>query len=241
MARPIIAFVSLILVAGAIVMQFFVILSGGVQSSPENKIYFLEADTGGIPNARNPSRWTYWAICSKDSFNGANSDCGSPVAALPFDPKHKTNFGTTFNLPEPLQNGKRFYYLSRFAWVFYLLALIFAATAFFAGALALCTRIGAYLSGFLTFIALGWQTLAAALMTAWTIQGRKAFKDNGQGATLGRNAYGFSWAPVALLFLATLTFCLAGGSRRERTTTPAARRGFFRRHRSVRSRKEEYA
>jgi len=221
-------------------MQFFVILSGGIQSSPENKIYFLQADTNGIPSARNPSRWTYWAICGVDDETGNNNDCGSRVADLPFDPKR--NFGTTFNLPESMQHGNSYYYLSRFAWVFFLLALLFAVFAFFLGALALCTRIGAYLSSLMTFIALGWQTLAAALMTAWSVRGRNAFQKNGQGAVLGKYAYGFSWAPVALLFLSTLLFCIAGSSRHERTTTPAARRGFFRRNRtSVRSRKEEYA
>jgi len=240
MARPFIALISLILVAGAIVLQFFIILSGGIDSTPENRIFFLQADTNGIPNARNPSRWTYWAICGVDSDTGFNSDCGAPVAALPFDPKHRTNFGNTFNLPPEFQTGMKFYYMSRFAWVFYLIALLFSVTAFATGALALCTRIGAYLSAVTTFFALGWQTLAAALMTAWTVEGRNAFQRNGQGATLGQYAYGFTWGAVAVLFLATITFCLAGSGRRE-TTTPAARRGYFRRHRSVRSRKEEYA
>jgi len=245
MARPLVALISLFFLAGSIVLQFFVILSGGINSSPENLIWFLQVDTRGIPNARNPSRWTFWSICGVNFFNGLNQNCGSPVAALPFSPPHRTNFDTTFGVPHVFLTTRKFYYLSRFAWVFFLLALLFSVFAFLTGALALCTRIGAYLSGFNTFIALFWQTVAAALMTTWTVQGRNAFRRAGHRATLGQYAYGFVWATVCTLFISTVTFCLAGSSsssrRRRETTTPAARRGYFRRSRSVRSRKEEYA
>jgi hypothetical protein len=89
---------ALLLLAGGIVMQFFTILSGGVRSPPLNKFYFLEAATNGIPNARNPSRWSFFAICGSDPATGLNADCGASVPALPFDPPR--NFGTTENVPE---------------------------------------------------------------------------------------------------------------------------------------------
>lgn len=162
-ADPVISLVSLLLVAAGIVLQFFVILSGGINSTPENRVYFLEATTNGIPNARNPSRWTYWAICAV--ADGLNADCGRPVPALPFSPTHRTNFATAQGVPDAFVGTRKFYYLSRFAWVFYLLALLFAVTALATGALALCTRFGAYLSSLNAFIALFWQTLAASLMT----------------------------------------------------------------------------
>jgi len=54
-ARPLLAFGSLILVAGGLLFQFLTILTGGVNKAPLTKFYFLEATTGGIPNARNPS------------------------------------------------------------------------------------------------------------------------------------------------------------------------------------------
>lgn len=161
---PLISLVSLLLVAGGIVLQFFVILSGGNNSTPLNHVYFLEATTNGIPNARNPSRWTYWAICAVSS-DGLNTDCGQPVPALPFSPTHRTNFATSQGVPDAFVDSHKYYYLSRFAWVFYLLALLFAVTALATGLLALCTRFGAYLSSVNAFIALFWQTLAATLMT----------------------------------------------------------------------------
>ncbi|KAH8623951.1 hypothetical protein IG631_21656 [Alternaria alternata] len=160
---PILAFSSLILVAGGLLFQFLNILTGGVNKSPLNKFYFLEASTEGIPNARNPSRWTFFAICGSDPSSGNNANCGSPVPALPFDPPR--NFGTQQNIPEQFIGTHQYYYLSRFMFAFYLIALFFAAIALISGLLALCSRLGGYLSSLMTFVALFFQTLAAALMT----------------------------------------------------------------------------
>ena len=86
------------ILAGGILLQFLVILSGGVNGNPENQIYFLEASTiRNIPNARNPSRWTFFAVCGVD-LNGRNANCGAPVPALPFDPPR--NFNTQTNVPQ---------------------------------------------------------------------------------------------------------------------------------------------
>jgi hypothetical protein len=93
---PILGFVALFLLAGGLLLHWFLVLSGGLNSSPENQFYFLQASTNGIPNARNPSRWTFWAICGVDG-NGHNVNCGSPVPALPFDPPR--NFLTQQNVP----------------------------------------------------------------------------------------------------------------------------------------------
>jgi SUR7/PalI family len=71
---------SLILIAGAIVLQFFVVLSGVTNTSPLNKTYFLQADTSTIAGSgRAVSQWTYFYVCG-----AGNQDCGSPVPALPF-------------------------------------------------------------------------------------------------------------------------------------------------------------
>lgn len=154
---------SLLFLAVAIVFEFFIVLSGGVNSSPETLIYFLQADTAGM-NAPNPARWTYWAICAVDG--NKNTNCGKATPAFPFDPENKHNFGSTAGVPPQfLDNQNHYYYLSRFAWVFFLLALLFSVFAFLLGGLALCTRVGAYLSSFNTAVALFWQALAASLMT----------------------------------------------------------------------------
>jgi hypothetical protein len=164
MSGPILGLISLLLLAGGIVFQFFIILSGAVSGNPENQIYFLQSTTNGIsPQPRNPSRWTFFAICGVE--NGRNANCGSIVPALPFDPPSRSNFGTTNGVPDAFIGNNRYYYLSRFMFAFYLVALFFAVCALLTGLLALCTRLGAYLSGLNALLAFFFQALAAALMT----------------------------------------------------------------------------
>jgi hypothetical protein len=72
-------FASLILIAGSIVLLFFVVLSGVSNSTPLNKTYFLQADTSSIAGARDTSQWTYFFVCG-----AGNRNCGDAVPALPF-------------------------------------------------------------------------------------------------------------------------------------------------------------
>jgi len=72
--------VSLILIAGAIVLMFFVVLSGLKDTTPLNKTWFLQADTSSIAGSgRAVSQWTYFYVCG-----AGNQECGRPVPALPF-------------------------------------------------------------------------------------------------------------------------------------------------------------
>lgn len=156
------AFLSLaavILLAGGIVMQFFVILSG-LGTSPENKVYFLQSTTdnfggsfhgGDVPN---PARWTYLAICGESG--GDNANCGPKGAAIPFDPSRNFNIDSSIG---------GYYYLSRVSWAFYLIALFFSVVAFLISIAAIVARLGAYLTGFFAFLAMIFQAIAAALMT----------------------------------------------------------------------------
>lgn len=54
--------VALILLAGSLVMLWFVILSGVTQTSPLRQTYFLRADTSNIQGARPISQWTCTCI-----------------------------------------------------------------------------------------------------------------------------------------------------------------------------------
>lgn len=234
-ARPILGFISLLLLAGGIVFQFLVILSGAVSGNPENQVYFLQASTNGIPLARNPSRWTFFAVCGVD--NGRNANCGSSVPALPFDPTNRNNFHTIVGVPDAFIGTSHYFYLSRFMWAFYLIALFFAVCALFTGLLALCTRLGAYLSGLNTALAFFFQAVAACLMTAWTVQARDAWKKAGHDSSLGVKAYAFTWSAVACYLITTVTFCLSGRSSRDKTyNTSRSSGGLFGRTRSTKSR-----
>lgn len=208
-ARPILAIVSLILLAGGTLLQLLIVLSGGINSSPVNQIYFLQSTTDGIEDARNPTRWTYFALCGVND-NGNNANCGSPVPALPFDPPHRNNFGTTQGVPDDFVDTSYYYYMSRFPWVFLLISLLFAAIGLTTGLLAMCTKIGAYLSGMVVIVALFFQTLAAALYTVWIVKGRNAFNRDGQDAKIGPMALAFLWTSMCCFFLSTILFCIGG-------------------------------
>ena len=167
-AGPILSAVSIVLLAGGILLNFFVILSGVTNGGFENKIYFLQADTSGVPgNIPNPARWTFFALCGTDS-SGHNSNCGTVQAALPFNPTGMKNFGTEKGLPNQFTTGdlgKTGYYLSRVMFAFYLIALFFAVCALVTSLAALFARLGAFLAGLTTAAAMGAQAVAAALMT----------------------------------------------------------------------------
>lgn len=235
--------VSLILIAGSIVLMFFVVLSGVTNSTPLNKTYFLQANTSGITGARPVSQWTYFYVCG-----AGNQNCGKPVPDLPFG--YAWNSGAT-GVPDGLDGSyghnttaKYYYYMWRFGWVFYLIALVFDVFAFFTSLLAPISRLASGLSGFILSIGLFFFTLAASLMTVTFVKARDRFTDANLDAHVGRYAFGFTWGAWAAMFLATvmLFFGCAFGRGRDTTTRRSAsaggatpRRGFFRRRHSRRS------
>ena len=234
--------------------MFLILLAGAVNHNPVNQFYFLQADTSGIPGAPTTSRWTYWNVCPLGP-NGRN-DCGTVHPAFPLDPPSTGNFGTTTDVPSQFLGTSKYYYLTRFMFAFMLITLFFGVMSFFTGMLALCSRIGSYLSGLLVAIALFFQTLNAAVMTqvvspfqppalanmrysADYVIGRDNFRSNNQSASIGSYAFGFEWAAWACFLISTILFCLAGGSRRKDATAyNSNRRSFFggKRSKSTRSR-----
>lgn len=235
-ARGIFGLLSLILIAGGMLLSLFILIAGAVDGSPVNKWYFLEADTSNIPGAPSLSRWTFWNIV--DGATGSNDKVGASYSnvkpARPLDPPR--NFGTTTNVPEEFINTRYYYYMTRFMFAFTLIALFWALCSLVLGVLALCTRIGAYLSSVLALLAAVFQALTAALMTTAYVKGRNNFNRNGQNATLGKTAFGFEWAALACWFLATVFFCIGGAASKDSTTTKSKGGFFGRRSRSTRSR-----
>ena len=166
MARPILSACSIIILAGGCLLQILVILSGVVtQHTPINDVFFLQASTSGISGSNptpNPARWTYFAICGV--VNGHNGHCSKIGAAIPFDPVN--NFGTQTNVPDSLANKHaQYYYMSRVAWAFYLIAGAFAVGALAMSIFALFSRLAAKFDGIMTACATVFQAVCAALMT----------------------------------------------------------------------------
>ena len=148
--------------------MFFILLAGAIDHGPVNKFYILQADTSNIPGAPRVSRWSYWNVCG---VKNGRTVCGdqnySQVhPAFPLDPASHRTFDTTVNIPHNfIDNHGYYYYMTRFMFAFMLIALFFGVFALFSGVLALCTRIGSYLSGFVTMIAMIFQAINASLMT----------------------------------------------------------------------------
>lgn len=239
--RGALGFVSWILMAAAIVFMFFVILSGVTNTTPLNKTYFLQADTSKVSGARPISQWTYFYVCG-----AGNTDCGAAVPALPLGDAWGSGAS---NVPAGLYGShhatsKHYYFLWRFGWVFYLMALFFLVGALFAACLS-CFRIGSGLAGLLCLMAWFWFTLAASLMTAEFVQARDRFHDAGLAAKVGKYAFGWTWGAWAAITIATILLfsgaAVSGPSSRSTRddnarSTPTGNIGFFRRQRSTRSR-----
>ncbi|PWY91014.1 SUR7-domain-containing protein [Aspergillus heteromorphus CBS 117.55] len=226
---------------GALLLMFLTLLGGARNSRPLNEIYFLQVDTSNIPGAPDLSRWTYWQLCAV--VNG-KSQCGSSVPDYPFDPPSHETFDTDTNIPAAFIGTNHYYLTSRFSFPFLLIALFFGVVSLFTGFLAMCTRIGGYVSSLVAWIALIFQIISTCLITAVYVEGRNKFSANGQTAKLGAKAFAFMWTAVACLLIACVCYCMGGSvGRKERgySGREHRRRGFFssaRRPSSVRSNKE---
>ena len=74
------------------------------------------------------------------------------------------------------------------------------------------------------------------LHSAAFVQGRNAFKSAGTSANLGKYNFGFMWAAVACLFLATVFLCVGGATSSSGGRKRSRGGRFGRRQKSTRSR-----
>lgn len=146
-------------------LSLFIILAGAIDHRPVSAWYFLQADTSNIPNAPPLSRWTFWNICDGSSGYNVHSGTGfgSISPARPLDPPR--NFNTDTNIPPAFIGTSYYFLMTRAMFAFALISLFFGACALATGVLALCTRLGAYLSGLLAALAFIMQAVMAGLMT----------------------------------------------------------------------------
>ncbi|GAP87160.1 putative SUR7 protein [Rosellinia necatrix] len=225
---------SLVLLAGAGVLLFFVVLSGVTRTSPLRQTYFLAADTAGIRGARDVSQWTFFRVCGE-----GNAGCGRAWPDYPVGwAWSKDPTGT--DLPDRLigshGNGTTsytYFYLWRFGWVFYLLSLLFTVVAFFTGFVACFGRLGSAIAGITSSVALFFHTVAAVLMTVTFVKMRNEFNRVGRDAHIGVYAFGFTFGAWAALFIATALFCIGIRGQKDRNVGGGNSR--WGRKRSVRS------
>ncbi|KAL4819338.1 SUR7/PalI family-domain-containing protein [Aspergillus spinulosporus] len=226
-SRAVLGLLGLFFTAGALLLMWLVFLAGVRNTTPLDNIYFLQVDTSNIPGAPALSRWTWWNLCAVED---GKSQCGSSHPDFPFDPPSHRNFGTEVNIPSAFIGTNHYFLTSRFSWPFELIALFFGVLSLFTGFLAMCTRIGSYISALMAWLALTFQIIVTCLITAVFVQGRNKFNDNDQSARLGVKAFAFLWTSVVCWMLACLMYCMGGSvGRKDRgySGRKQRRRGFF--------------
>lgn len=150
-------------------MLFFVILSGESRHTPLRQTYFLRAETAGMsPDARPITQWTFFRVCG---LNNQNCSPARPARALG-DAWGRLREGDVDGAFEDLigkhgggSTSDYYWYMWRFAWVFYLIALFFEVVAWFTGWLGFIGRLGNAVAGLVSTIALVFLTVAVSLMT----------------------------------------------------------------------------
>lgn len=160
---PSFATTAFILLAGSLLLLWFIILSAVTGATPLSHTFFLRADTSNITGARPITQWAFFRICGD-----GNTNCRS-FADPPIGRAWSSN--PTGAPPEIVGNhgggttSFHYYYTWRFGWAFYIITLFFEVIALFAGFVACCGRLGAAVAGLATLVALFFNTIAVSLMT----------------------------------------------------------------------------
>lgn len=224
MLRRIFTIVPIVLLLGLALLLFFINLVGANNTSVLGDFYWSKVSGNGLPapNGFQTVRWTSYNICNE--LGGRNSGCTSTKAAYPYSPKD--NFGTSDGIPKTfVKDRNTYYYLTRFAYAFYLVGLVFALFAL------IPVIFSCFTSGFITGafslavsgLALLFTAAATAFITAAHVKGRNAFRNAGFLAGLGVKMFGIAWAATAALLLAFLWMVcvssVAGSRRMQRRNT----------------------
>lgn len=192
---------NLVLLSGSTLLLTFLVLSGSVNHFPFDTFYWVRGDTSAITDAYNESAWTFWGVCDYNDFSTCQSGPAYPIS--PVD-----NFGTTSGVPSDfVDNRDTFFYLSRFGFAFFLLALAFSGFALLTCFLGFCFSFIDKVMVVLAMIALFFVCGAAAFQTAVVVLARNAFANDDLLSLLGVKLLAMTWAAVACLLLVFFITC----------------------------------
>lgn len=195
--------VNLLLLAGASLILIFIVLSGSVNSFPFKNFYWIKADTSAISGAYGESAWTFWGVCDKSNYSDCHTGPAYPI--VPQD-----NFGSSTGVPRDfLDNRSTYYYLSRFAFAFFIVALVFVVLAFIVDILGFCFTVIDKVVIALVTVGLLAISAAAAFQTAVNVLARNAFQNDGHSAHVGVKLLALVWAAFACTLLVFFNTCAA--------------------------------
>lgn len=219
MLRRILTIIPLVLLCGAALLLFFINLTGANNSGVLGEFYWSEVDNAkdfGLPWDK--ARWTLYSICGVKG--GRNYDCSSTTPAYPYSPVD--NFSSTDNVPQSfIDNRDTYYYLSRFAYAFFLIGIVFSIIGLIPTLLSCCVK--GFVTGILSSVAIGIALLftlaGACVVTGCHVLGRNAFNDNGYNSSVSAKTFGILWAAVACLLISFIWMCVVsakGGIKKHR-------------------------
>lgn len=186
---------TLLFFAGNVLLLLLIILSGTTQSYPIDRFYWVQANTTGIPNASDVTRWTFWGACGND--DGHTVCSGNLAAAYPISVVD--NFHTRENVPSKfISNRDSFYYLSRFAFAFFWIALSFIGVSFILYILTWFSEVILQVVFILMAFGCFFNICAVVFQTAVTVLARNAFHDGDRSAKIGASLMGIAWASVVV-------------------------------------------
>jgi len=212
--------ITILFLMGSALLLFFILLAG-IKSDGNvlNKWYWLAADTSNITNAPYPvSRWSMYGLCGYEQGSdvkhpGSFINCTSNTADYPFDLSRNFNIDKS-DLSFSFQTNK-FFYMTRFQFPFYLIAIFFDVVALFASLVGGNFRAAGFVTSASTFLTFIFSTIAAALSTAAYVQARNALQDENIDAAITPTLYGFAWAVVFMSFVNTIFACIITPSKND--------------------------
>ncbi|CAI6607940.1 ALI_HP2_G0039180.mRNA.1.CDS.1 [Saccharomyces cerevisiae] len=195
--------VVLLFLAGNTLLLILMIISGATDHYPVNRFYWVRGNTTGIPNAGDETRWTFWGACLQDK-DGSDTCTSNLAPAYPISPVD--NFNTHINVPHQfISKRDAFYYLTRFSFCFFWIALAFVGVSFILYVLTWCSKMLSEMVLILMSFGFVFNTAAVVLQTAASAMAKNAFHDDHRSAQLGASMMGMAWASV---FLCIVEFIL---------------------------------
>ncbi|KAL3228498.1 Protein SUR7 [Nakaseomyces bracarensis] len=192
----------LLFLAGNVLLLILIVLSGSIDNYPVNRFYWVEGNTSGIPNAPGVTRWTFWGACS---YENNKLNCGEYLKpAAPISPVD--NFHTKVNVPHSfISKRDAFYYLSRFSFCFFWIALAFVGVSFILFILTWCSKAITQVVFILLCFGCTFNVTAVVLIQAAAAMAKKAFSNDDRHGKVGPSLFGIAWASVFVVLCELVT------------------------------------
>lgn len=199
---------TIIILAGGVTM-YVLLLASGSPVHPNTRWIepWIVANSSSNTFPYRSSSWTMYDYCFTANIGtrGVNRYCSPSSAAYPFDPRtNGGHFFSTDQVYDDFLNTDKYFYMSRFQYPFYILAVISLGIAFLASFFILWFYIAGIITCSCSAVATLFGLLAASLSTGTYVQAAKVFRDHGDSAEVSHILMGLAWTNVVIGLICTL-------------------------------------